>query len=123
MKFYKCKHCGNIFAVIYDAKVTPTCCGEDMVVIEAATTDGALEKHVPVIERDGYRVLVKVGAEAHPMTPEHYIEWIAVEYGGKFQIAWLNPGDAPEAVFMVDGDETITAYEHCNLHGLYETTE
>ncbi|MDR1032690.1 MAG: desulfoferrodoxin Dfx [Candidatus Nomurabacteria bacterium] len=123
MKFYRCKHCGNILATVYDSGVTPKCCGEDMVAIQAASTDGALEKHVPVIVRNGYKVLVKIGEQPHPMTPEHYIEWVAIECAGKFQLAWLKPGDTPEAEFMVDGDEPITAYEHCNLHGLYMATE
>ncbi|MDR0591535.1 MAG: desulfoferrodoxin Dfx [Candidatus Nomurabacteria bacterium] len=123
MKFYKCKHCGNMFAVVYDAGVTPQCCGEDMTEMQAASTDGALEKHVPVIVRDGYKVLVKVGSESHPMTPEHYIEWVAAQCAGKFQLIQLKPGDAPEAEFMVDSDEPITAYEYCNLHGLYTATE
>ena len=40
------------------------------------TSDGAREKHVPVIEpiEGGYRVTV--GSVEHPMLPEHYIQWI-----------------------------------------------
>ena len=37
----------------------------------ANTTDGAYEKHVPVIEHNGDSVVVKVGSVAHPMMDVH----------------------------------------------------
>ena len=77
MKFYICKHCGNIIAYVRSSGVPVVCCGEPMQEIIPGTTDGALEKHVPVIEVEGNKVTVRVGAVEHPMLPEHYIEWIA----------------------------------------------
>jgi superoxide reductase len=119
-KFYKCNHCGNIFGVINDANVVPICCGEPMEILVANTTDAAQEKHVPVIERDGTNVTVKVGSVPHPMQEEHYIQWIIVMQGGVTERAILNPGDAPEAVFTVaDAGAPVKAYEYCNLHGLW----
>ena len=50
MKFYICKHCGNIIAYVRSSGVPVVCCGEPMQEIIPGTTDGALEKHVPVIE-------------------------------------------------------------------------
>ena len=41
------------------------------------TTDGAYEKHVPVIEQNGDFVTVKVGSVEHPMVEAHYIECVA----------------------------------------------
>ncbi|MDR2524323.1 MAG: desulfoferrodoxin Dfx [Candidatus Nomurabacteria bacterium] len=121
MKFYKCKHCGNTFAVLYDSGVTPNCCGDAMELLAAGTSDGAKEKHVPVIERNGNAVTVRVGSEPHPMTPEHHIEWIAIVYGVNFQIVRLDPeASEARADFVVGSDEPITAYEHCNLHGLWK---
>ena len=79
MKFYICKHCGNIIAYVRSSGVPVVCCGEPMQEIIPGTTDGALEKHVPVIEVEGNKVTVRVGAVEHPMLPEHYIEWIALE--------------------------------------------
>jgi superoxide reductase len=32
---------------------------------------------------------------------------------------YLNPGEVPEAVFMVEA-EKVTAREYCNLHGLWK---
>ena len=123
MKFYRCKHCGNLMTVLYDGSVTPQCCGDDMELLKAGVTDGAREKHVPVIERSGDSVIIKVGSEPHPMLPEHYIEWIAIEANNKVQITWLKPGDKPEASFVVIDDAPITAYEYCNLHGLWQSSE
>jgi superoxide reductase len=109
--------------MLYDGGVTPRCCGEDMKVLKSGVTDGAAEKHVPVVTRDGARVTVTIGAEAHPMTPEHHIEWIAIAYGNNYQIAKLEEIEPAVATFIVDGDAPITAYEHCNLHGLWQSAE
>ncbi len=87
--------------------------------ITANTTDGAYEKHVPVIEVSGDVVTVKVGSVEHPSLPEHYIEWILLETAQGFQIHYLKPGMKPEAVFRVNED-AVAAYEYCNLHGLWK---
>ena len=72
----RCPICGNIVEVLHAGAGTLVCCGQPMQLLEANTTDAAQEKHVPVIERvdGGYRVTV--GSVEHPMTPEHYIQWI-----------------------------------------------
>jgi desulfoferrodoxin len=76
----------------------------------------AAEKHVPVIEKVGGGVKVTVGSVAHPMEDDHYIEWIELVVDGKAYRQFLKPGQAPEAVFNVEGDN-ILAREYCNLHG------
>jgi superoxide reductase len=119
-KFYRCNHCGNIFGVVNDAGVVPVCCGEPMETLVANTTDAAQEKHVPVIERDGTQVTVKVGSVAHPMQDDHYIQWILVTQGDVTERAILKPGEAPEATFILaDASAPVKAYEYCNLHGLW----
>lgn len=108
MKFYICKHCGNIIAYVRSSGVPVVCCGEPMQEIIPGTTDGALEKHVPVIEVEGNKVTVRVGAVEHPMLPEHYIEWIALETAQGNQRKPLAPGQKPEAVFMLaEGDSVV----------------
>ena len=85
------------------------------------TTDGAHEKHVPVVTVDGNQVTVTVGSVEHPMQPEHYIEWIALKTKAGNQRKALKPGDAPKAVFAItDGDEVEAVYAYCNLHGLWK---
>ncbi len=97
------------------------CCGEAMVELVPNTSDGAGEKHVPVIEVDGNTVTVKVGEVDHPMLEAHYIQWIAIETEQGRQRKTLNPGDAPVATFAIaEGDKLKEAYEYCNLHGLWK---
>ena len=120
LKFYRCKHCGKIIAIVNDTKVPTICCGEAMEELIPETTDAAVEKHVPVITKNGNIIEVKVGSVEHPMAPEHYIEWIALRTKQGNQRKILKPGDAPVATFaLVDGDEVIEAFAYCNLHSLW----
>lgn len=120
LKFYRCKHCGKIIAIVNDTKVPTICCGEAMEELIPGTTDAAVEKHVPVITKNGNIIEVKVGSVEHPMAPEHYIEWIALRTKQGNQRKILKPGDAPIATFaLVDGDEVIEAFAYCNLHSLW----
>lgn len=82
------------------------------------TTDGAYEKHVPIIEHNGDSVVVKVGSVPHPMLDVHRIEWIMLETATGYQKKELDPGDEPIASFAVT-EPVIAAYEYCNLHGLW----
>ncbi len=73
MKFYRCGHCGNIIDFMEDAGVPISCCGEKMQEIIPGTTDAAVEKHKPVIQRDGAKITVMVGEVPHPMEESHDI--------------------------------------------------
>jgi len=87
----------------------------------ANKTDGAHEKHVPVIAISGDEVVVKVGSAEHPSLEQHYIEFILLETTTGIHTKWLKPGDTPVATFkLVDGEKTLAAYEYCNLHGLWK---
>lgn len=89
--------------------------------MEANVTDAAGEKHVPVIEKDGQQVTVKVGEVDHPMLEEHYIMGVYIETKQGGQLHRFQPGDEPKAVFtLAPDDELIAAYEYCNLHGLWK---
>ena len=90
-----------------------------MNLLEANTTDAATEKHVPVIEKSGDTVTVKVGSINHPMVDEHYIEFIELIADGQVYRKALKPGDAPEATFKVSA-ENVEARAYCNLHGLWK---
>lgn len=121
LKFLKCEHCGNIVEMIEDKGVPVVCCGQRMTELVAGTSDGAREKHVPVYEVNGSAVLVKVGEVAHPMIPEHYIEWIVLQTKNGVQRRELKPGEKPEAIFaLCEGDEVVAVYAYCNLHGLWK---
>lgn len=121
MKFYVCKHCGNIIAYAYDAGVKVVCCGEEMQEMVPGTVDAAREKHVPEVSVNGNVVTVKVGSVAHPMEEKHYITFVALESKNAYQYKALKPNEEPVAVFaLADGDKAVAAYEHCNLHGLWK---
>ncbi|MBN1629517.1 MAG: desulfoferrodoxin [Thermoleophilia bacterium] len=119
LEVYKCEICGNIVEVIHGGVGELVCCGQPMKLMAENTVDAAKEKHVPVIEKvdGGYKVMV--GSVAHPMEAEHYIEWIELIADGKAYRQFLDPGQAPEAVFAIEA-ESVTAREYCNLHGMWK---
>lgn len=84
------------------------------------TTDGAKEKHVPVVLINNNEVVVKVGEAPHPMLKEHHIDFIVlITDKGKY-VKYLNIDKPAEASFLLEKDENvIEAYEYCNLHGLF----
>jgi superoxide reductase len=92
-----------------------------MVELEEKTADSATEKHVPVITSvdGGYDVVV--GSTLHPMTEEHYIQWIELQLDNLVLRQYLNPGDEPKAHFDFTGSaDQIWAREHCNIHGQWK---
>ena len=121
VKFYICKHCGNIVGLIHDSGVPLVCCGEKMSELVPNTTEGATEKHLPVVEMDGNVVKVSVGSVEHPSTEEHYIAWVYLQTAHGGQRKAIQPGDKPEVSFALQDDELIAVYAYCNLHGLWKT--
>ena len=120
-KFLRCNVCGNLVEQINATAVPVMCCGQPMTELKPGTTDGAAEKHVPVYEVNGNVVTVKIGSVEHPMTPEHYIQWIDIQTTSGIQRVQLTPSDKPEATFTInDGDAVVAVYEYCNLHGLWK---
>ena len=120
LEVYKCELCGNIVEVLHAGAGSLSCCEQDMILFTANTVDAAKEKHVPVIEKidGGYKVML--GSVPHPMEDSHYIEWIELVAGDKVYRQFLNPGNAPEAVFTIDAPK-VTARAYCNLHGLWSS--
>ncbi|HEX9973670.1 MAG TPA: desulfoferrodoxin [bacterium] len=119
-QIYKCNICGNIVEVLHTGDGELVCCGEPMKLLVENTVDASKEKHVPVIEKAGDKVTIKVGSVAHPMEEKHYIEFIELMADGKVYRKFLKPGDKPEATFEVAATK-LTAREYCNLHGLWRS--
>lgn len=119
LEIYKCMACGNIVEVLHGGAGELVCCGKPMQKLVEKTADEGREKHVPVIEKVDGAVKVKVASIAHPMEEKHYIEWIELLADGKAYRQFLNPGQAPEAIFNVEAS-AVTAREHCNIHGLWK---
>ena len=120
LEVYRCNVCGNIVEVLHGGVGDLVCCGELMERLKENTVDAAKEKHVPVIEKTAAGYKVKVGSLAHPMKPEHHIEWIELVADGVAYRKFLEPGGAPEAEFCLAAKE-VSAREYCNLHGLWKS--
>ena len=125
LQVYKCNLCGNIVEMVEGGKGNLICCGQPMILQEEKTEDAATEKHVPFIEKVDGGFKVRIGQNAaHPMEEKHYIQWIELLADGKAYRQFLNPGDAPEAVFCACEQSSCTckdvsAREYCNVHGLW----
>ncbi|MDA3835548.1 MAG: desulfoferrodoxin [Spirochaetales bacterium] len=120
MGIYKCEKCGNIVEVVHKGGGALNCCAQGMVLMAENSTDAAQEKHVPVVEKKDGGWQVTVGTVPHPMTDDHYIEWIELIAGPKVYRQNLTPGDSPTAFFPMSDDD-VKARAYCNLHGLWRS--
>ncbi len=121
MKFYRCPVCGQIIAIVKKTGVPVMCCGKPMQEIIPGTTDASVEKHVPVYDVSNGKVTVSIGSVSHPMTQEHYIEWVSLQTKYGNQRKALSPGAEPKVCFSIcDGDEVEAVYAYCNLHSLWK---
>ena len=120
-KFFLCKHCGNLIHMIENSGVSVVCCGTEMKELVANTSDGAKEKHVPVVEGKGKNITVTVGSTLHPMVEEHFIAWIFVKTNQGSHRKCLKAGGEPIAEFALsEGEKVLEVYEYCNIHGLWK---
>lgn len=115
MKFYQCKECKKVIITKDELHL------DKFEELKAGVTDAAQEKHVPVVTKKCKQVKVDVGSVTHPMSAEHYIEWIVLETEKGYQVKYLTPTDAPACTFSItDGDKYVAVYAYCNLHGLWK---
>jgi len=119
LSVFKCEVCGNIVELVHSGGGELVCCGKPMKLLAENVSDGAKEKHVPVVEKTAEGYKVSVGSVPHPMEEAHYIEWIELLADGIAYRAFLKPGDKPEATFCVKASKA-TAREYCNKHGLWK---
>lgn len=118
-RFYFCELCGNFMIAAIASGVIPYCCGDEMTLMKANTTDGAKEKHVPVVQwTSSHSIKVCIGAEPHPMTTQHNIRFICLETSDGGIIRYLNTDEAPEVCIRFNG-KPIAVYAYCNIHGLW----
>ncbi len=120
LEVYKCVKCGILLEIMAEGGGEVSCCGAPMKLMKEGTTDGATEKHIPVVEKTATGYKVKVGSVAHPMQADHWIQWIELVADGVSYTRFLNPGDAPEAEFCIQAKE-VCAREYCNLHGHWKS--
>lgn len=123
LEMYKCDICGNLVEVVLEGAGELVCCGKPMKLLESNSVDGMGEKHVPVFEEVGDDFNIKIGSQPHPMTAEHYIQFIEVvsKDGVYIKRKYLNPEDEPLLRLKGYDKGKITAKEYCNIHGLWES--
>jgi len=121
MNIFYCKHCKRIaFSIGGDGEIT--CCGEEMTLLLPKEKDAGNEKHLPVVEKVAEnQIKVTVGSVLHPMTPEHWIQWVLVAQNDRYLVKSFLPSEQPTALFPYNPQEDLRVYEFCNLHGLWLT--
>lgn len=121
-KFFACEKSHVIIEEIHGDKKEYSCEGINLTELTPNTSEGAMEKHIPVVETNANEVIVKVGSVFHPMTTEHSIEWVYLETEKGCQRMNLKADEEPVARFILtEGDRAISAYAYCNLHGFWKT--
>ena len=119
-KFYVCPHCGNLVEMVNDAGVNPVCCGQKMKELVPNTVEASGEKHIPAVTLGDGFVEVNVGSVDHPMVDVHWIEWVELVTDKGNHRKSLNPGEAPNVKFLLNGEKPLAVYAYCNLHGLWK---
>ncbi len=121
-RIYKCQVCETVAEVLEEFPLELVCCGRAMTPLAEQATCKGKETHAPRVRMEARSIKVSVGSIPHPMAEDHFIEWIEATTGGKCYRQFLQPGQMPEAVFDVGGDDArIRAY--CSRHGLWTTGE
>lgn len=115
---YKCSVCGNVVVLNHSGGGKMTCCGKDMILLTENEKEGAGEKHLPVLNKiDDTTYKIVVGEVEHPMTPEHYIEYIEVFTENNDKTTFFLK-EKPEVIFKTQYKiSKINVY--CNLHNLW----
>lgn len=120
---YKCEICGNIVEVLHEGPGELVCCGQPMKKMEEKDNEEGLnEKHIPVIEEAENKIIVKIGEVEHPMTEEHYIEWVELETENEILRKYLSSGEKPEVSFEKPEEKITKVRSYCNLHELWTKT-
>ncbi|MBN1685701.1 MAG: hypothetical protein JW852_03555 [Spirochaetales bacterium] len=139
MSIYVCKGCGHV--AFNEAPAKCPVCGapkssferKDNIFVESAekSKEGAV-KHIPSIkvnkvcglvpENDCIDIIVRIGETLHPMTPEHYIQFIDCYVDHEYRArTYLTPQTNPAVIFHLKNTEgKVQIVESCNLHGLWK---
>lgn len=118
LKFYRNKEDLKALVLLQEEN-TSVMLDEKFIELKANTTDAAVEKHVPAVSMEGDTLTVVVGSVEHPMTEEHFIQFVVVETETGYQIEYLQPNQKPVAKFRLES-KPVAVYEYCNLHGLWK---
>lgn len=118
---YRCSICGQVFFSLVELQNIPRCCQRDVELLVPGSVDASAEHHVPVFDKCGNCVKIKIGKDPHPMTKDHHIEWVAIITNKAIHMKCFKDTDEPTASFHMDSDEEVCAiYTYCNLHRLWK---
>lgn len=117
-EIFKCDICGVICEILNPGGGTLSCCGAPMRLVKENNQEASVEKHIPVLTRNGDEVTAVVGETLHPMINEHFVEWIEVLTENKIYRHHLKPGEEPKATFLIK-EEILYSRAYCNIHGLW----
>lgn len=117
---YKCQVCGNVVQVLLNGVGQLVCCEQPMtnMVPREETGNELAEKHTPVVEQEEDKRFVRL--RMHPMSEEHYIQFIEVYTKDKknLHLKFLEPNEVAE-FDITNFEENLEALELCNIHGLW----
>lgn len=108
-KFYVCPICGNVVYALGEGAFS--CCGVNLVPLEAEEPDGEHCIKVERVEDEWYVTL------DHPMTKDHFLTFIAYVAPDGVTIKKLYPEQEAGARFRIGMSGVI--YACCNRHGLF----
>lgn len=118
LQIYKCNICGNLVQVLQEGDGNLICCGEEMKLMGIQyDTSEVGEKHTPKVElKDGKKFVNVIG---HPMTDEHYIQFIETFSKDKneLHLKFFKSNEVPEMESKLDGE--FNSIEYCNIHHLW----
>lgn len=119
IKIARCEQCHQV-VVLNEKEEAPLCCGKQMTILKVQDNEALEDTHLPVINRKDGRLFAYTGAYDHPMEPDHYIEWMALQSEKDTRICYFHPGETP-SVPLKPGEGVIAVYSYCNQHGLWKT--
>ena len=118
LQIYKCDICGNLVQILQEGDGNLVCCGKEMELMNIQYDSDELgEKHKPKTEyKDGKTFVNVIG---HPMTNEHYIQFIEsyTKDKNELHLKFFKPNEIPEMETKLSGD--INTIEYCNIHHLW----
>ncbi|MBR5303235.1 MAG: desulfoferrodoxin FeS4 iron-binding domain-containing protein [Candidatus Gastranaerophilales bacterium] len=121
-ELFKCNICTNIVEITHEGVGSLICCNEAMKL---------LEEHYPTKEDAHFAQIEHIDEITkkiyfnHPMTQEHFIEFIEIISLDKKYIKrkHLKPNDKAELIFKCDCKEGFYIRNYCNIHLLNATKD
>ena len=120
LQIYKCNICGNLVQVFIEGDGNLVCCGQEMELMGIQYDTNELgEKHTPKVEiKEGKKFVNVIG---HPMTDEHYIQFIETYTTDKkeLHLKFFAPEEIPEMEAGLSDTDKFSSIEFCNIHKLW----